>query len=167
MDEIHPTLRAHICLPSQHLNSVPKCLCRSLIIRHTLPSFRKHQWIKMLRKDRSVVVDHRPHRPDHAPESRILYRRRKVESLIHYAFFRQLRCVTSRQEREFGRRKSRPNDVQERKTLALVKLEACVKRLSCLENPMARKMGKPVVSEVLQNSRRRRLFLRSAWSLSC
>jgi len=73
----------------------------------------------MLGKDLSVDVRHRPHRPNHAPEARILYRRRKVESLISDAFFRQLRSVTSRKERKFGRGKSRPNDVEERKTLAL------------------------------------------------
>src|SRR5260221_12303092 len=111
----------------------------------------------MFREDRSVVVGHRPHRPNHAPEARILYRRRKVESLIGDAFSRQLRRVTSRKERKFGRRKSRPNDVEERK-LALIKLERCVKRLSHLKYSMARKMGKPVVLEALHNSRRRRLF---------
>src|SRR5712691_6634018 len=99
----------------------------------------------MFREDRSIVVGHRPHRPSHAPETRILHCRRKVETLIHYAFFRQPRRVTSRKERKFGRRKSRPNDVQECKTLALIKLERCVKRLSRLKYSMARKMGKPVV----------------------
>src|SRR5260221_3494901 len=112
----------------------------------------------MFREDRSVVVGHRPHRPNHAPEARILYRRRKVESLISDAFSRQLRRVTSRKERKFCRRKSRPNDVKECKTLALIKLERCVKRLSRLKYSMARKMGKPMVLEALHNSRRRRLF---------
>jgi hypothetical protein len=86
-------------------------------------------------RSRAVVVGHRPHRPNNAPETRILYRRGKVESLISDAFSCQLCCVTSRKERKFGRWKSRTNDVQECKTLALIKLEGCVKRFSCLENP--------------------------------
>src|SRR5260221_13008240 len=112
----------------------------------------------MFREDWTVVVGHRPHRANHAPETRILHCRRKVETLIHYAFSRQLRRVTSRKERKFGRRKPRPNDVEERKTLALIKLERCVKRLSRPENSMARKMGKPVVLEAFHNSEGRPLF---------
>ena len=158
MHEIYPTLRSHICLPSQLLDSVPKCLCRSLIIRHPLPPFRKHRRVEVLRKHLSVDVCHRPHRSNHAPKSRILYCRRKMESLIGDAFFRQLCSVTSRKERKFGRGKSRPNDVQERQTLALIKLETCIRRLSCLEYSMARKVGKPVVLEPLHNSRGRRFF---------
>ena len=158
MHEIYPTLRAHICLPSQLLNGVPKCLSRPLIIWHPLPSFRKHRRVEVLRKHLSVDVRHRPHRSDHAPKSRILYRRRKMESLISNAFFRQLCSVTGRQERKFGRGKSRSNDVEERKTLALIKLEGRVKWLSCLRYLVARKMGKPVVLEALHDSRTCRLF---------
>src|SRR5712691_758805 len=112
----------------------------------------------MFREDRSVVVGHRPHSPNHAPEARILYCRGKVESLISDAFFRQLRGVTSRKECKFSGRKSRPNDLEERKALTFIKLERCVKWLSRLKFPMARKMGKPVVLEALHNSRRRRFF---------
>ena len=158
MHEIYPTLRAHICLPSQLPNGVAKCLCRSLIIRHPLPSVRKHGRVEVLCKRLSVDVRHRPHRSDHAPESRILYCCRKVESLISDAFFRQLSRVTSRKECKLGRGKSRSNDVQERKTLALIKLERCVEWPPRLKYSMARKMGKPVVLEPLHNSRRRRFF---------
>src|SRR5260221_10997414 len=112
----------------------------------------------MFREDRSVLVGHRPHRPNHALEARILYGRRKGESFISDAFFRQLRGVTSRKECKFSGGKSRPNDLEGRKTLTFIKLERCVKWLSRLKFSMARKMGKPVVLKPLHNSRGRRFF---------
>ena len=107
MDEIYPTLRAHILLPSQGPHSVTKCLGRSLVIRHPLPSLREHRCIEVLRKVMSVDVRHRPHRSDHTPKSSELYCRSEVQSLPSDAIFRELCCVTRRKERKFGRGKSR------------------------------------------------------------
>jgi len=124
MDEIYPTLRAHIFLPSQFPYSVPKCLCRSLVIRHSLPPFREQTHRSPSCSGvLSIDVCHRPHRSKHPPKSSELHCRSKMQSLACDAIFRQLCCVTSGKESRFGRGKLRPYNFEQCEALALVNLE--------------------------------------------
>jgi hypothetical protein len=77
----------------------------------------------MLRKDWSVDVGHRPHRPDDAPEPTILHRRHEVQSLVRNAFISQLRGVTCCKECEFGRWELRADNLKQRETITPVKFE--------------------------------------------
>jgi hypothetical protein len=77
----------------------------------------------VLREELSINARHRPHRSDYAQETRILHCRRKLESLISKALFRQLCCVTSRKACQFIAWELGPYDFEKGKTLALMKDE--------------------------------------------
>src|SRR5712691_2592849 len=98
MHEIHPTLQRHpSSSPSpQFYHGITKCLCRSLIITYPLAlRLREHRLVKVHGKVPSILVCHRPHRPNNTPESTVLHRSSQMQRLVRKAPVRQLCRVTS------------------------------------------------------------------------
>ena len=126
MNEIHPSLQADLSLPPEFLYRQPERLRRSFMIRNPLisPRIREERLVKTLRQLLAILVHHRPHRADHAPESGVLYRSSQVKSLVHDASFGHLSRVTSREKCEFGSGQIRANNLEKRKALASIKFES-------------------------------------------
>ncbi len=55
---------------------------------------RERQLVEVFRQVPSVFINHRPHRPDHAPESAVLHRSSKVQRFVGDARLGQLSRVT-------------------------------------------------------------------------
>jgi hypothetical protein len=83
----------------------------------------EHRFVKVLSKVLPIIISHRPHGPNNASESTVLYRSSKMQRFIGRAPVGQFRRVASRQECKFSMWELRSYNVDQRQALASVKLE--------------------------------------------
>jgi hypothetical protein len=77
---------------------VPQSHCRPLAWRSNTTIHRKHRPVKVFGQVPPVRVRHRPHRADHAAETRVLHRGSKMQGFVWIFDIRQLRRMTGREE---------------------------------------------------------------------
>ena len=153
MNEIYPSLVGDPSLLPKLLHRGLERFRRPFVIRYPLisPRIREERLVKILRQVPSILIHHRPHCADHAPESTVLHSGCQVQAFVNDASLRHLGSVTSRQKCEFGSGQIRANDLEKGKALLFVKLESSLEWFIRLKSPVARKVDKSVVLKGVEN----------------